>query len=201
MLGAPHNKNDINTADLIPDLRYDWVIAGTLRDERLNASLRVFADALDQALKSCEVISRRRLLILGGRGLESETLRVLTSAKSIEVTFMRPEGSASYFNTLTRCSALVFLCTPDMYRVSASSVLVDGLSAGLPVYSLPCVYAVELSEAYPGRVVVEPDHCRLVNRLLIETFVTKPNHFLQSCEEKDIGTVVVTSITSKGTSS
>ena len=181
------------------DLRYDWVIAGTLRDERLNASLRAFVECMDQAINACKTVSRRRLLIVGGRGLETATLSVLTSAKMLEVIFVRPEGLTAYFQALRRCSALVFLCTPDMYRVSASSVLVDGLSAGLPIYSLPCVYAMELSQDYPGRVFVESDYYQLAKRLLNETISPTSMRLPQPREVVDLGSVVVAAIASKGT--
>lgn len=187
-------------AEAAADLHYDWAIAGTLRDARSNALLRAFVESMDQAIGTGAQASRRRLLIVGGRALEAATLRVLPSAKMLEVTCVRPPSSASYFQALRQCRALVFLCTPDMYRVSASGVLVDGLSAGLPIYSLPCVYAEELANDYPGRVAVEPDLHQLAQSLLGESLAPPPTRLPQLREVADLGAVVLAAL-SKGAQS
>lgn len=187
------------TAEGVEDQCYDWAIAGTLRDARSNALLRAFVESIDQATGIGAQAARRHLLIVGGRALEAATHKVLSSTKILEVTCVKPPNSVSYFRALRQCRALVFLCSSEMYRVSASSVLVDGLSAGLPIYSLPCVYAEELAKDYPGRVVVEPSIDHLALRLLRDSIdPPSPARLTRLREVVDIGTVVITAV-NKGT--
>lgn len=119
-------------------------IVGTLGDRQINANIRSLCQLLASRTEAQNTTVR--IKIIGGRGLEPQTRALLQEQAGIEVVFTEPAQQDKYLMELATCSCVLFLCSSQMYSVSASSVLVDCISTFVPVLSLPCNYARELAD-------------------------------------------------------
>ena len=142
----PHAARFLRARDA-PSHPLVFCLVGTLGDEAINANIR----ELCGSLTGSSADTRVRLDVVGGRGLHNSTRECLARTPHVDCRFVAAAAQTDYFAALAACDVVLFLSSPDLYSVSASSVIIDAVSLQLEVFSLPCRYAEEVAVKHPVR--------------------------------------------------
>jgi hypothetical protein len=160
---APHLLDPALLEPLTASSQRVVCVAGTMKDHRLQRHLLQLVKELEARLATLDMSLRLR--VVGGQGLSDSTRQQLTGRR-IDIEVTSPRAIDAYLEQLIQSDVMVFLPTPQMYRVSESSVLFDAASVGVKTFSLPCACAVQLARRCPALLVVAPDFKALTEALL-----------------------------------
>ena len=125
-----------------------FALVGTLGEAAINANIRELCDLLD----AHPARRRVRLEVVGGRALQADTRERLQTSRGIDCQFVPAASQDDYLRGIAQCDTALFLCSPRVYSVSASAVIVDVVSLRREVFSLPCRYSEDMAAEHPVRL-------------------------------------------------